>query len=194
MLTDWAECFYDCFSVWNVSYGRHLLVFSTRFFLYSTLVSTLLPHLQKVVHLGHSVQYSFLHLSLHLEVIFTFCRVQGWVITCQDSMIGSIKLPYYNFFAKSLACGFWLLPVDKVLPNGQTGLHQDTMWYDRTFITCHNREISMVWVCVFVLTLQVNYIRCLKCTAILHVVGVVFIKILDYLALRFLAIKAVNWN
>jgi len=42
-----------------------------------------LPHLQKVVDLGHSVHIHLLRLSLHLHVIISTGRIHYWVVTRQ---------------------------------------------------------------------------------------------------------------
>jgi len=49
MLKIWPGWFDDFFGIWNVSYGRHLVVFSARFLLCRMQVLNTLPHLQKVV-------------------------------------------------------------------------------------------------------------------------------------------------
>ena len=71
----WKEspgCIDDLFRVQKSSYGCHLLVSSPRFLLCITLVLAALPHPQKVVDLGHSVQCSFFWLYLHFRVVSVF--------------------------------------------------------------------------------------------------------------------------
>jgi len=65
-----------------------------------------LPHLQKVVNLGHCVQFPFLPLFLHFRVVFCVGSNQFWVSACQNLIIGSSELPDNDFFAKGLACVF----------------------------------------------------------------------------------------
>jgi len=68
----WPGCFDDLFRVRNVSHCGHLLISSAGFLLCSTQVLAALPHLPKVVNLGHSVQFPFLHLFLYFHVISVF--------------------------------------------------------------------------------------------------------------------------
>jgi len=106
----------------------------------STLVFASLPHLQKVVNLGNSVQFPFLHLFLHFCVVFCVHGIQFWVSACQNPVIGSSKLPYNGFFAKGLACGCSLPPGNNISAKGKTGLHSDTMWYDSEYVAPHIGE------------------------------------------------------
>ena len=93
MLKEWPGCCDDIVCIRNVSSGCHLLVFCARFLQRSTEVLAALPHLQKVVDLGHSVQFSSLCLSLHFRVVFCVHCIQCWVIACQYPVIGLSKLP-----------------------------------------------------------------------------------------------------
>jgi len=97
MMNVWPGCLDDFFDIWNVSYGCHLHVMSAGFLLCSMYVLAALPHLQKVVDLGHCVQFSFLRLCLQFHVVFSFCVIKCCEIACQYSVIGSSKLPYYDF-------------------------------------------------------------------------------------------------
>jgi len=65
LLKEWPGCFDDLFSTWNASYSCQLLVLCARFLLSCSFVSAVLPQLQTVVELGHSMKCSFLPLSLH---------------------------------------------------------------------------------------------------------------------------------
>jgi len=114
MWWEWPGCIDDLFRVRNVSHGGHLLGMSTRFLLGSMYVLAALPHLQKVINLGHSVQFPFLRLFLHFHVVFCVHCIQFWVRACQNAVIGSSKLPYNHIFEKSLACGFWLPSADDI--------------------------------------------------------------------------------
>ena len=49
-------------------------------------------------------------------------------ITNQDCVIGSSKLPYYDFSPKRLASGLRLSPADNNSQKGKPGLDSDTMW------------------------------------------------------------------
>jgi len=80
------------FRIRNVSYGCHLHVVSTRFFVCSTYVLAAPPHLQKVMELSHSLQFSFLWLSLHFGVEYCVHGVQCWAIACQYTSIGWSEL------------------------------------------------------------------------------------------------------
>jgi len=102
------------------------------------------PHHQKVVHLGHSVQFPLLRLFLHFRVIFCDRGIQFRVSACQNRVIGSSKLPYYEFFAKGLPCGFLVPSAINISAKGKTGLHADTRWYDREYIARHLGEIGVL--------------------------------------------------
>jgi len=106
MLKVCPRCINDLFGIRNVSYRCHLLISSVRFLLCSTEDLAPLPHLQKVVDLGHSGRISFLCISLQFYVIFSFGHIQYRIIAWQNPVIGSCLLPYNDFFAKGLACGF----------------------------------------------------------------------------------------
>jgi hypothetical protein len=54
------------------------------------------------------------------------------------------KLPYNDFFAKGLTCGFELPSADNISAKGKTALYFDTMWYDREYIACHIGEICIL--------------------------------------------------
>jgi len=136
-----------------------------------------LPHLQKVLDLGHSVRFPDLRLCLHFWVVFSVCRIQFCLVAWQNPAIGSSELPYNDSFAKCVTCGFWLPPADNILPKLQTGLHSDTMWYDREYVARHIGEISVLWVLFLLLPPPVRSVRYPKCTANLHCVAVVIIEI-----------------
>jgi len=143
MLKERPGCFDDLFTVRNLSYSGQLLDLSTPFLLGSTNILAALPHLQKVVNLGHSVRFPFLHLCLHFRVVFCVCCIQIWVSACHNPVIGSSKLPYNDLFAQGLACGFSLPPADNISAQGKTGLHSATMWYDREYVTRRIGEIGV---------------------------------------------------
>jgi len=136
-----------------------------------------LPHLHKVVDLGHSVQFSFLCFSLQLNVVFSFGHIQYRIVTCQFSIIGSYILPYNDYFGEDLAFGFRLPPSDNLSPKGNPRLHFENMWYDRKYVTCHIGQISVLWVYFLCLLPPVSNIGQPICTANLNGVGVVVIMI-----------------
>jgi len=84
----WLGYVNNHFYIWNVSYGCHLLVLRTKYLLYSTYIFDALLHLQNVVDLGQSVQFSFLCFSLHFQIILSICHIQCCVIAWQYAMIG----------------------------------------------------------------------------------------------------------
>jgi hypothetical protein len=136
-----------------------------------------LPHLQKVMNLGHSVQFPFLRLFLHFRVVFSVCGIQFRVRACQNPSIASSKIPYDDFFGKGLACGFWLPPANNILAKGKTGLHSDNMWYDREYVPRHIGEISVLSVHFLLMSPPIGYVRYPKCPANLQGVWVVIIEI-----------------
>jgi len=177
MVKVWPECNNDLFSIRNVSYGCHLLVLSVRFPLCSTEVLAALPHLQKVMDLGHSVQFSFLCFSLQFYVIFGFGRIESRIIACRYPGIASWVLPHNDSWAKGLACGNWLPLSNNVSPRRKTGLLSHTMWYERQYVVCHIAEIGIHWPCFFLLVPPVGNIGQPTCTAHLNWVRVVVITI-----------------
>ena len=62
MLKEWPACVDDLFHVRNISHSSYLHVWTSRFLLSIRSVLAALPHFQKVVNLGHSVQCPFLRL------------------------------------------------------------------------------------------------------------------------------------
>ena len=177
MLKKWPGCYDDLFRVWNVSYSGHLLDMRAGFGLGSMLVLAALPHLQKVVNLGHCVQFPFLSLCLHFWVVFCVHGIQFWVSACQNDIIGSSKLPDNEFFAEGLAWGLGLPPANDFSAKGKTGLHSDTIWSDGKWVVRHIGEIGVFWVRFFLLVPPIGYVRYPKCTTHLHWVGVVIIEI-----------------
>jgi len=177
MLKELLGCFDNLFRVQNVSYSGHLLVLSAWFLLGSTYVLAALPHLQKVVNLGHSVQVPFLYLFLHFGEVFCVCGIPFCVSACQNTVIGSSELPYNDFFTKGLASGLWMPPANNILAKGKTGLHSDILCYDREFVVPHIGQISILWVRVLLLGPPIGYVRYPQCTANLQWVGVVIIEI-----------------
>jgi len=136
-----------------------------------------MPHIQKVVDFGDSVQIQFRHTIHHIWVIFWVHCVWYTVITCQNPNIPSNTQPYNYIFATGLVCGFWLPPAKNILPKGETGLHSDTMCYDRKYIVCHIGAICILWVHFLFPLTPVCYIQYPKSTANLHWVGVEIIGI-----------------
>jgi len=63
------------------------------------------------------------------------------------------------------------------LGQGKTGLHSDTMWYEREYVARHIGEIGVLWVRFLLLSPPVGYVRYPKCTANLHWVWVVILEI-----------------
>jgi len=122
------------------------------------------------------MQFSFLHHFSQFQVIFSFHCILYCTIACQYSFIGSCKLPYNDFFLKHLACGFWMSPANNISPMGKTGLHSNTMCYNRQYIVSHIGEIGIVWVWFFLLASRVGDIQYPKCNLKLHRVGVVMIN------------------
>jgi len=166
MLKEWPECSDDLFGVRNVSHGCHPLVVSATFLLGSTQVLAAQPHLPKVVHVGHSVQFLSLCLYLDFQVVFCISRIEYWVIACQHPVIGLCKLPHNDFFKKGLRCGFWLAPANHIPPTGKPGIHSNTMWYDWKYVTCHTGEIHILGVRFLFLAPPVGDVRYPKCTVI----------------------------
>jgi len=95
----------------------------------------------------------------------------------QYSIIGSCKLSYNDFSTKCLPCGVSLPPATNATHKGKTGLHSDTMWYDREYIACPSREIGVLCAHFVLLVLLVSDIWYQKSSANLHRVGVVIVKI-----------------
>jgi len=79
----WSGCYDNLLSIWNVFYGCDYLVLSVRFLLCCTEIVATLPHLQKVMDHGYSVQFSFPCPYLQFQVGFRFHCIQCWVVTCQ---------------------------------------------------------------------------------------------------------------
>jgi len=129
------------------------------------------------MNLGHTEQSPFLPLFLYFRVIFCVGGIQLCISTCQKSVTGSSELPYNYFFAKGLACGSWPPPANNISAKGKTGLHSDTMWYDREYVARHIGEIGVLWVRFLLLEPSIGHVRYPKCTANLHWVGVVIIDI-----------------
>jgi len=75
------------------------------------------------------------------------------------------------------ASGFGLPQADNISPKAKTGLHSDTVWYDREYIQCQSREIGVLWVCFLSLILPVGDVLNPKCAANICTVGVVIIHI-----------------
>jgi len=115
--------------------------------------------------------------SFHFQVVFSYHRILCSVISCRNPNIGLSILPYDPLFTKGPTCDFWLPPAEIISPKGKTGLHSDTMWYDRESIACYISEIGALWVCVILLPPAVRYIQYGRCTANQCGVGVVIIKI-----------------
>ena len=64
-----------------------------------------------------------------------------------------------HIFAKSVTCGFRLPPADHFSPKGVTGLHSDTVRYDREYVMSHIGEIGVLWVRFFLLPPPVSDTR-----------------------------------
>jgi hypothetical protein len=167
----------NLFLVRNVSYGGHLLVLSAWFILCSTSVLAALPHLHKVVNLGHSVQFPFLRLFLHFQVVFCFHCIQFGVSAWKNPVIGWRKLPYNDFFAKGLACGLWLPSADNISAKGKSGLHSDNMCCVREYVVCPIGEMGVLSMRVIRLSPPVGSVWYPKCSANLQWVRVVIIEI-----------------
>jgi hypothetical protein len=65
------------------------------------------------------------------------------------------------------------------MPKAKIDFHSDTMCYDRQYIVCHIRKLSIHWVWFLLLVPPVSYVRYPKCAAYCHCVGVVIILDLD---------------
>jgi len=150
---------------------------STVFLLCITLILAALTHLQKVVDLAHSVQCPLLRLFLHFWVVACVSRIRYWVISLHNPNIGSSKPPDNNFFAKGLACDFWLPPSNQIGPKWRTVLYSDTIWYDTDYVACHIGMISVHWVRFVLLAPPVGYVQFPTATANFYWVGVVVIEI-----------------
>jgi len=127
--------------------------------------------------LGIPVQFLVLRVFLHFWVVPCVVGMQFWVSTSQNPVIGLSKLPFKDSFAIGLACGCWLPPAAKISGKGNTGLHSDTMRYDREYVACDIGEIRVQWVCFLLLMPPVCYVQYSKWTSNLHLVGVVIIEI-----------------
>jgi hypothetical protein len=112
-----------------------------------------------------------------LRVAFSIRGIEFWISDRHNPITDLSKLPYDDFLAQSLACGFWLPSADKIRPMGTTGLHYDTMQYDREYVTRQIGEIGGCLVHCLLLPPPVGYVRYPKCTTILHLVAVVNIDI-----------------
>jgi len=135
-------CYDNLLSIWNVSYGSHLLVLSRTILLWRLLFLAALPGVQSVEYLGHSVQIVLVRHSLHFPVVVSIRHIQSWSFAWEYAVIGLSQLPYYLLLGKGLACGFWMPPANHISPKGKTGLHSYTMRYDRECVPCHIGEIS----------------------------------------------------
>jgi hypothetical protein len=102
-----------------------------------------LPPLQEGGNLRHSVRSRFLRLFLHIRVVICIRGIQFCVSACQNPVIGSNELPGNDFFAKGLAWGFGLPLPSNISAMGKTGLHSDTIWYDREYVARHTGEIGI---------------------------------------------------
>jgi hypothetical protein len=76
-----------------------------------------------------------------------------------------------------LTCGFQPPPFNNVSPKGTSGLHSDTMWYDRKYVACHIGDVGLLWVCFVLRVPPVGNIGQPECTANLNGVRVVVIMI-----------------
>jgi len=132
-------------------------------------------HWKVIDQVGHSVQYAVLRLTLHFGVAFYVCCLKCWVIASHYANIGWSKLPYSNYFVKSLACGLWLPPATNISPKGKTGLGFNTMWDNREYIAGHIGDIGEGWVCLLLLAPMVRTVQYAKWTANLRCVAVVII-------------------
>jgi len=177
MLKEWTGCVDNLLHVRNVFYGGHLLVSSMRFHLCSTQVLAALLHLQNVMNIGHSVQFPFLRLFLHFQVIFCVHGIQFWVSASQNPVIGLSELPYNDFCAKGLTCGFWLPLANTIGAKGKTGLQSNTMQNVRWYVACHIGEIGVLWVHFLLLAPTLGYVQYPMCSATHHWLGVVIIEI-----------------
>lgn len=175
ILTERLWFFDDLFSIWNVCNASHLLVWSTKYILYSKYVLAALPHLQPFVELYHSVQFYFLHHTVYIKVVFSIHWIRSWQTTCLYPVIGWSKPRYNDVYAKGPGCGFWLLWASTILCRNYRGLNSDIGWYDGTYIGCHISEISILWVCFLLWMSQVLEIWYLICIPDLHRVGVAII-------------------
>jgi hypothetical protein len=125
---------------------------------------------------GHSLKYPYLRLFFHFGVIFCVCLISFGVIAYQNPVIGSSYQPYNDFLVNGVTCGFWLPPADHISLNGKTGIHSETMWYDREYVTHHFGEIGLLWLWFLLLLPPVGYVRYQKYTAILYWVRVLTIE------------------
>jgi hypothetical protein len=137
----------------------------------------MLPHLQKVVNLGHSVQFPFLCLTIQFQVVFCVCCTHFGVSACQNPVFGASKLLDNNLLAKSLNCSLWQPPSNNISAKGQTHLYSDNMWYNGEYVASHIGEVGVLWVRFFLLGQQIGYDRNPQSTADLYLVRVVIIDI-----------------
>jgi len=75
---------------------------------------------------------------------------------------------YKDFFAKGLACAFWLPSADNISAKTKTCLHSDTMWYDWEYVTRLIAEIGVRWLRFLLLTPLIGYVQYPICDARLH--------------------------
>jgi len=80
MLEVWPGCFDDLFSIWNISYGCHLLLLGARFLQCSIWVLAARPHCPKVVYFDHSVQFlsSTTRFSSKSFSVLVVCNAGSW--------------------------------------------------------------------------------------------------------------------
>lgn len=134
----------DRVGIRNVSNRCRLVVLCATFLLYSTYVLADLPHLQKVMDPGRSVQFSFLCVILQFQVRFSFRSIQYCTITRQYSDIIPSILPSYDFFPHCLASGFRLSPPNHISHKKTTGLHSDSLGHNTEYVPSHIEGIGVL--------------------------------------------------
>ena len=80
-------------------------------------------------------------------------------------------------FHEGFRPGFWLPLANNMSTKRSTGLHSDTMWYDREYVARHIGGNGVHWVHFLLLVSSISYVWYPKCNANLHWVGVIIIEI-----------------
>jgi len=98
-----------------------------------------------------------------------------WEVTVGHRAYGRWHVTEYVL--PDIAGGFRLAPANIILTKGKDGLHCDTMWYDTEYVACHIGKIAVLWVRFLLLASPVSYVRYPKCTANLHWVREVILRL-----------------
>jgi len=146
MLKVWPRCFDNLFGIRDVFHSCHFRHLSIGFHLCSTSVLAAQPHLQNIVDICHCVQCSFLCKFLQFQLMFSFRVIQCCAITCQYSVIGSSKLPYFHFISSVSCVVLDCLQPIKSRPR-ETLASTPTPWGRIENMLCATLERSAYFVC-----------------------------------------------